>query len=166
MILQLLREIHPVTRIYLLLIVATTALIYLDVVTPFSLFYSQSLLLRKFELWRLITPFLYFGEISIDWFFHVYFLTQYCQQLEAQFAGRTADYLWMLICFMIFIVAAGSLMHLPFFSHSLVFAITYMWSRRNPNIQVAANLENRWVCSEYWTLRQLIFAGFSFHFPS
>ena len=42
------------------------------------------------------TTFLFFGLLSLDFLFHMYFLVRYCRLLEeGEFRGRTADFLVM-----------------------------------------------------------------------
>lgn len=39
----------------------------------------------------------YFGPLSLDFFFHVFFFMRYSKMLEDNtFSGRKADYVWML----------------------------------------------------------------------
>lgn len=72
--LQWYTSIPVVSRTYLtgavLLALATSA----DLVRPLSLYYSPSLVFSKGEVWRIVTNFLYFGDIGIDFVFHMYFL--------------------------------------------------------------------------------------------
>lgn len=46
------------------------------------------------------TNFLFFGELSLDFCFHLFFFARYSKMLESgAFAGRQADFVWMLtIC--------------------------------------------------------------------
>ena len=49
-------------------------------------------------MWRLFTNFFFFGAISLDFFFHMFFLVRYCRMLEeGSFRGRPADFLLMLL---------------------------------------------------------------------
>jgi hypothetical protein len=43
------------------------------------------------QVWRLFTNFFFFGSISLDFFFHMFFLVRYCRMLEeGSFRGRPA----------------------------------------------------------------------------
>ena len=45
-----------------------------------------------------MTNFLYFGNIGVDFIFHMFFLVRYCRLLEeGSFRGRTADFFY---CFL------------------------------------------------------------------
>lgn len=86
------------------------------------------------QLWRLVTCFLYWGPLSLDFFFHLFFLCvlstsslsrtsvklismmsdsmRYSKMLEqSSFHGRRADYVWLLIvsCTMLLVSAARSI---------------------------------------------------------
>jgi hypothetical protein len=66
-------ELPIITRIYFTGTFLLTALCSLDVLSPFQLYYSSSAIARG-ELWRLVTNFFYFGNIGIDFLFHMYFV--------------------------------------------------------------------------------------------
>ena len=72
-------EIPPVTRGYLTASVVTTAVCALEVVSPFSLYFSARLIVVKLQVWRLFTNFFFFGSLSLDFLFHMFFLVRYCR---------------------------------------------------------------------------------------
>ena len=45
---------------------------------------SSSVVLGKLQVWRLFTNFFFFGAISLDFFFHMFFLVKYSNALEEQ----------------------------------------------------------------------------------
>ena len=50
------------------------------------------------QLWRLFTPFLYFGTFSFNFLFNMIFTYRYCRMLEeGSFRGRTADFVFMFL---------------------------------------------------------------------
>ena len=54
------------------------------------------------QLWRLVTNFLFFGSVGVDFLFHMYFLVRYSRALEeGSFRGNPADYLFFLIIGMV-----------------------------------------------------------------
>jgi len=75
-------EIPIVTRCYLTASVLTTAACYFDIVSPFSLYLNYRLIFEKYEFWRILTNFFFFGMPSLDFVFHMYFLVRYCRLLE------------------------------------------------------------------------------------
>ena len=75
-------EIPIVTRCYLTASVLTTAACYFDIISPFSLYLNYRLIFEKYEVWRILTNFFFFGMPSLDFVFHMYFLVRYCRLLE------------------------------------------------------------------------------------
>ncbi|XP_074462845.1 derlin-2-like isoform X6 [Larus michahellis] len=97
-----------VTRAYTTACVITTAAVQLEFITPFQLYFNPDLIFRKFQIWRLITNFLFFGPLGFSFFFNMIFLYRYCRMLEeGSFRGRTADFVFMFLF-------GGFLMTAPF----------------------------------------------------
>lgn len=68
-------KIPIVTRVYATACVLTTAACTLDLVSPFSLYFSFKLVFRDLEVWRLVTNFFFFGShFSLDFVFHMFYL--------------------------------------------------------------------------------------------
>jgi Derlin-2/3 len=130
-----------VTRTYMAGALLTTAACALDVLSPFSLYLSWSMVIEKgqvrwaavccyktnqevrragccmltlislslssfygpcvllAQVWRLFTNFFFFGaKFSLEFLFHMFFLVQYCRNLEeGSFRGRTADFFYMMV---------------------------------------------------------------------
>lgn len=63
-----------VTRAYTTACVLTTAAVQLEFITPFQLYFNPDLIFRKFQIWRLITNFLFFGPLGFSFFFNMIFL--------------------------------------------------------------------------------------------
>ena len=66
----------PITRAYVTAAFFVTALCSLELVSPFSLYFSLKLVVFKLEVWRVITNFLFFGALGIDFLFHMFFLAR------------------------------------------------------------------------------------------
>lgn len=122
----------PVTRSYICLSVLTTAAVALEVISPLKLYLNWVLILQKAHLWRLFTNFLFFGNFSLDFLFHMFFLYRYCKMLETNsFRGRTADFLYMLLFGASLLVLISPLTSITFLGPSLAFMMVYVWGRRN-----------------------------------
>lgn len=51
-----------------------------------------------FQIWRLITTFLFFGNIGFNFLFNMIFTYRYCRMLEeGSFRSRTADFVMMFL---------------------------------------------------------------------
>lgn len=126
------RSMPPVTRSYISLSVLTTGAVALDVITPLKLYLNWGLVVRSGHFWRLFTNFLFFGNFSLDFLFHMFFLYRYCKMLENEsFRGRTADFLFMLVFGASILVLISPLTSIDFLGPSLSFMLVYVWGRRN-----------------------------------
>ncbi|KAI7862194.1 Der1-like family-domain-containing protein [Spinellus fusiger] len=87
--------------------------------------------------WRLITNFLYFGPISIDYFFHI---ARYSRMMEEGFfRNKPADYVWLLVFSATMLILFSLVFphaYIPFLGSPLAFTMVYIWARRNPNIRL------------------------------
>ncbi len=65
-----------VTRTYMAGALLTTAACALDVLSPFSLYLSWTMVFEKGQVWRLFTNFFFFGaKFSLEFLFHMFFLS-------------------------------------------------------------------------------------------
>ncbi|XP_075390167.1 derlin-3 [Tenrec ecaudatus] len=130
-------QVPTVTRAYTAACILTTAAVQLDLLSPFQLYFNPHLVFRKFQVWRLITSFLFFGPLGFGFFFNMLFVFRYCRLLEeGSFRGRTADFVVMLLFGGVLMTLLGLLGGLFFLSQALVAMLVYVWSRRSPSIRV------------------------------
>ncbi|XP_075836058.1 derlin-3 isoform X2 [Microtus pennsylvanicus] len=66
-------QVPAVTRAYTTACVLTTAAV-LELLSPFQLYFNPHLVFRKFQVWRLITTFLFFGPLGFGFFFNMLFV--------------------------------------------------------------------------------------------
>jgi Derlin-2/3 len=131
-------QIPVVTRVYLTLAVVTTLLCALEIVSPFSLYFNWNAIVYKFELWRILTNFLFFGLFGIEYVFHMFFLVRYCRLLEENtFHGRTADFLFMLLFGGTIMTVLAPFLNVHFLGSALSFMLVYVWSYKNEHIQMS-----------------------------
>eukprot|EP01012_Entosiphon_sulcatum_P031255 TRINITY_DN3915_c0_g1_i1.p1 TRINITY_DN3915_c0_g1~~TRINITY_DN3915_c0_g1_i1.p1 ORF type:complete len:219 (-),score=55.50 TRINITY_DN3915_c0_g1_i1:327-983(-) len=128
------KSIPIITRIYLTLACLTSGAVSFEFVTPLNLYLNFRLVFQKYEIWRLLTTFLYFDRFSINLFFHMHFLYSYCRRLEEHhYHRRTADFFFMLVFGAVSLWLISAFVYdVTFLSHSLVVMVVYVWSRRNP----------------------------------
>ncbi|GAA5952526.1 hypothetical protein JCM3765_002197 [Sporobolomyces pararoseus] len=133
-----LADVPPITKVYLIGAVATSAAVQCNLVTPLQLYFTYRSCFEHLQLWRLITCFLYWGPLSLDFFFHVFFIMRYSKMLEeTSFAGKKAEYVWLLIVSCSFLIVLSPLSPSPFLSSPLSFTLVYLWSRLNPSIRLS-----------------------------
>ena len=107
-------EMPPVTRVYTTACVITTLAVQLEIVSPFQLYFNPLLIMRQFQLWRIVTTFLFFGTFGFNFLFNMIFTYRYCRMLEeGSFRGKSADFVLM------FIFGALSMITFAFFVNLL-----------------------------------------------
>ncbi|XP_068952774.1 derlin-3 isoform X4 [Petaurus breviceps papuanus] len=121
-------QVPAVTRAYTAACVLTTAAV---------LYFNPDLIFRKFQVWRLVTNFLFFGPLGFSFFFNMLFLYRYCRMLEeGSFRGRTADFVFMFLFGGVLITLFGLLASLFFLGQAFTIMLVYVWSRRNPYLRM------------------------------
>ncbi|CAK9217816.1 hypothetical protein BDL97_02G099100 [Sphagnum fallax] len=142
------KQMPIITRSYLTLSVLTTVGCALEVISPLHVYLNSTRVVEHYEVWRLVSNFFYFGKLDLDFLFHMFFLARYCKLLEeTSFRGRTADFFFMLLfggsLLTTLVVAGGQLKfaapfaEIIFLSNSLTFMMVYVWSKRNPHVQMS-----------------------------
>ncbi|KAJ0410936.1 hypothetical protein ATCC90586_004289 [Pythium insidiosum] len=130
-----------ITRFYLSVCFLSTALSSLGFINPRSLYLSFDLIWERFQLWRLMTNFMFLGNFSFPFLMQLMILNNYSSRLEEDpfpsGGGPTADYAFMLFFGACILWIVAFFMELPFLGTSLIFMIVYVWSRRNPTAPVA-----------------------------
>ncbi|MQM02506.1 hypothetical protein Taro_035276 [Colocasia esculenta] len=158
------KQMPVITRSYLTAAIVTTVGCSLEIISPYHLYLNPKFVLERYEVWRLVTNFLFFGILDLDFLFHMFFLARYCKLLEENsFRGRTADFFYMLLfgaTVLTVIVFVGvmipyvseSFAKIIFLSNSLTFMmvssrhstishtpirLVYVWSKQNPFIPMS-----------------------------
>lgn len=131
-----------VTKHWLTATVCVTVLANFGAISVGNLIWDYRALSEKFEVWRLVTPFLFAGGFSFQMVILIFLLYQYSRQYESSSmfntggGGGTADYVFMMMFGMIGIVISGALLGLGvIFSQALVYYVLYIWSKRHPTAQ-------------------------------
>ncbi|KZS93554.1 Der1-like protein [Sistotremastrum niveocremeum HHB9708] len=131
-------QVPPVTRAWISLCVVLSLAVQCQLVTPLQLYFSFKAAFSNGQPWRIITTFLYFGPISLDFVFHLFFFMRYSRMLEdSNYAHKRAEYLWLLISSSFMLLLLSPLVTMPFLSSSLAFVPIYLWSRRHPDTQIS-----------------------------
>jgi len=67
-------------------------------VSPMLLILDWNLVVRHFQIWRLVTCFLFHGALGFPFLINMLFLVRYAGSLESTaFGGKMSDYLYMLM---------------------------------------------------------------------
>ncbi|KAF3433183.1 hypothetical protein FNV43_RR24285 [Rhamnella rubrinervis] len=134
------QSIPPVSKTYGVACLMTTFAFYLELYNPRSIALDYGLVIKRFQIWRLITNFFFLGPFSFRFALRLVIIAKYGVSLErATFDKRTADYLWMLIfgALSLLVIAVVPVLATPWMGSSLVFMIVYIWGREFPNARIS-----------------------------
>lgn len=134
-------EMPIVTKLYMTASVGTTMACFLEIVSPLTLYYSYELIRNKGQYWRILSSFFFFGTISLDFLFHMYFVVRYCRLLEeGAFRGRIADFIVMIIfgasLMLLSTLVVSIFAKIKFLGHPLSFMMVYLWARYPENYHI------------------------------
>jgi Derlin-2/3 len=107
------------------------------------MFWSFEKVSQSFEIWRLVTPFIYIGPFKFETVIAMFLMYQYSKQYEGGIGfntgagGGTADYAYMLMLGALVLLISGAAFGLGvFFGRALIYYVLYVWSKRYPTGQV------------------------------
>ena len=129
-------EMPPCTRWWTTATVISGVLVQCEILTPFQLFYSHRAVFHKQQYWRLLTSFVYFGPLSLNLLFHIFFIQRYARMLE-EGAPSPAHFAWLLTFASVTLVAVAPLFAQEFLGTGLSSILVYIWSRRNPDVRLS-----------------------------
>jgi len=128
------------TKTYFVTAVATTVLVSFNMLAVQWLYLDFDFVFRNFQVWRLLTCFIFFGKFSLPFVFQIFILVRYMRMLEeGYFTGNrgTAEMTFMMLFgAVIMIVVAYLWPGLYFLGPAMCFMILYVWSRKDPYRQV------------------------------
>lgn len=131
-------QIPPVTRAYTTACVVTTLAVQLEVVSPFQIYFNPDLIFTKYQLWRLVTNFVFFGTFGFNFLFNMMFLYRYCRMLEeGSFRGKTGDFVFMFVLGGSIMTIIACFASLVFLGQAFTIMLVYVWSRRNPFVRMS-----------------------------
>ncbi|GAM86813.1 hypothetical protein ANO11243_048330 [Dothideomycetidae sp. 11243] len=129
-------EVPPLTRYWIATIVATGVGVQCHMLTPFQMFYSYRAVFYKSQYWRLLSTFCYFGPLSIQLVFHLFFIQRYSRMLE-EAAPSVAHFSWLILFACISLLAMAPLFNQAFLGSTLNSTLVYVWSRKNPDAMLS-----------------------------
>ena len=128
-------EIPPVTKTIVSASVGLSLLVRLNVLPAHKMLYAP-MTVFKGEVWRLLTPF-FLWPFGFSFVLNMFFLYRHLRQLEEQdFRGKRADFVWMFVLLAAGILVLGGLAHLLLLGQPLLMALLYVWSRKNPDVNM------------------------------
>eukprot|EP00922_Rhytidocystis_sp_ex-Travisia-forbesii_P018939 GHVS01028124.1.p1 GENE.GHVS01028124.1~~GHVS01028124.1.p1 ORF type:complete len:296 (-),score=38.51 GHVS01028124.1:313-1164(-) len=136
------RRLPPITKWIMTATFVVTMLFVLNLLSPALLVLDMRLVVGRLHVWRLFTNFLVIGRFSFGWLLHMYLFCQFSTKLEqsAVFEQHVSGYLhfilFQMLCLDLFSACLYYPTGLPQLGTSLLFAILYYWSRREPYAHV------------------------------
>lgn len=85
----------------------------------------------------MVSTFIYFGPLSLDLLFHVFFLQRYSRLLEESAGRSPAHFAWLLLYATSILLAMSPILSMPFLGSALSSTLVYIWSRRNPETRLS-----------------------------
>ena len=117
-----------------------TLLTHFGWVSAYSVLFYPDAVLYKLEVHRLVTVFFFLGGLGLPLLMTMFMLHRHSGDLENNMFSTTPgaviggmnDYVFALMFCAVLILVAAYFLGLVFLGPSLVFAVIYLWSRRNP----------------------------------
>uniref|UniRef100_A0A1D1Y7M2 Derlin n=1 Tax=Anthurium amnicola TaxID=1678845 RepID=A0A1D1Y7M2_9ARAE len=134
------RSLPPVTKTYGVICLMASSALYLGLYHYSNITLSYVAILRRLQLWRLVTNFFFLGPFSIYFGLRFVMLARYGVLLEkGPFKDRTADFLWMVIFGALSLLVFNLIppLRFPFLGPALVFMMLYVWSKEVPNSRIS-----------------------------
>ena len=88
------------------------------------------------QYWRLLTTFIYFGPLSFNLIFHIFFIQRYARMLEES-AASPAHFSWMMGYAATTLLCLAPFFHQAFLGTTLSSTLVYIWSRRHPDTMLS-----------------------------
>lgn len=129
-------EMPVCTRWWTTATVVTGVLVQCHIITPFQLFYSYRAVFHKSQYWRLFTTFIYFGPLSLNLLFHIFFIQRYARMLEES-AASVAHFAWLMFYATTTLLFIAPISSQAFLGTTLSSTLVYIWSRRNPDTRLS-----------------------------
>ncbi|KWU42022.1 Der1-like protein, partial [Rhodotorula sp. JG-1b] len=123
-----LAKIPPFTRSVVGGILAVTLPVLLQLVSPYRIAFLPDRIANHFELWRLVTPFLYGGG-GLNLVFSLIMMYRSLNDLEdGHFAMRLTDMTWAFILIGLGIIGLNTPLETPFLFSPFMMAVTHLVS--------------------------------------
>eukprot|EP00919_Chromeraceae_sp_WS-2016_P024873 GHVR01058772.1.p1 GENE.GHVR01058772.1~~GHVR01058772.1.p1 ORF type:complete len:246 (+),score=26.25 GHVR01058772.1:57-794(+) len=133
------KSLPVITKIMLTTIFIVTVMTRFGMFSPVVLILDMDLVIKKLHVWRLFTDYLFLGSFGFPWLVNMYLFSHFSTRLENNeiFQNRGGgDYLFFIVLQMLLISALSFILNYPtgapMNAPSLIFAIIYYWSKREP----------------------------------
>lgn len=131
----------PITKWWLVAAVVSGLGARLGLLNPWLLAWDWTAITHKFQIWRLVTPFAFFGMPSFPWLIQLFMLSRFIPAYERDpfpsgsgaHMGNQADTVFMLAFGgAVLLLAGAAWLGMPFLAGALFMMVLYVWSKRHP----------------------------------
>eukprot|EP01040_Poterioochromonas_malhamensis_P000012 gene12-12_t len=131
------RNVPPVTKFFTVATLILAALTTFRIISPDKMILIWPEVFERFQVWRLLSSFLYAGSFSFNFVMHIFVLYENFRRYEANpyntgAGGNSADFIWLLLCAMALLLTISFLFELFVLSEAILYVVLYVWSRREP----------------------------------
>ncbi|GAA5862911.1 hypothetical protein JCM8547_003618 [Rhodosporidiobolus lusitaniae] len=131
------KKIPPFTRTVVGGVVLATVPTLLMILSPYHLAFLPQRIAVKWEVWRLVTPFLYGGR-GLPLVFNLIMLYRSLVDLEeSHFGRRLGEMTWAFILQCGAIIGLNTPLGTPFLFNPLMLAVIHLWGQTNPTNRVS-----------------------------
>eukprot|EP01126_Amoeba_proteus_P027342 TRINITY_DN2713_c0_g1_i11.p1 TRINITY_DN2713_c0_g1~~TRINITY_DN2713_c0_g1_i11.p1 ORF type:complete len:198 (-),score=5.63 TRINITY_DN2713_c0_g1_i11:254-847(-) len=121
------RSLAPVTKYLFAGTFVLTLAAHFRLINSMYLILDWNSVYRKFEIWRLVTCFLFQGRLGFHFLINLMFLIQYGTSIERGNFEGIADYLTFILFCALVLLIPGFLIPLPILGTALILSIIYYW---------------------------------------
>lgn len=129
------------TRYWFALSIAIPLLGRFGLLSPSYLILEYSAFIRHFQIWRPVTALFFFPlgpNTAFAYLLNLYFLYNYSVRLETGlFAGRPADYFFLLLFNWLSLVVLGLAFNIWFLMEPMILSVLYIWCQVNKDTIVS-----------------------------
>jgi len=132
---DMIKDVPPITRTLCGISILLTLMTYVELISPSNLYFSFTLAFKNMQLWRVVTNFLFLGELTLHTCFKILLLYRFSRRLEEySFRGNAGNYLFFLTFGIFNLSIFGLWLGFYSLSESFLTMILYYWSRKNVNV--------------------------------
>lgn len=138
-------QLPTITKYWLISALVSAAVVSFGVVSYTQICFYWPLIWQKFEVWRLITNFSFFGKFSFGYLFKLMMLVSFSwgyesdpfpTRTDAGAGGRSGDFAFMILVGAVLLWIIAYFVGTLFLSDPLLHMVIYMWSKRHPDQNV------------------------------
>lgn len=139
-------QLPTITKYWLIAALGSAACITFGIIPAQDMMYYWPYIWEKFQVWRFVTGFMFFGKFSFGFIFKLMMLVSFCWGYERDpfptnpengNMGRSGDFVFMLLIGAVILFVVGHFASMFFLSDPLLFMVMYVWSKRHPDETVS-----------------------------